>query len=281
MAAAVATPLEYQFMQIPGVTQLTSQSVLGSTSITVQFDLNRDIDAAAQDIQAAIDAAAGQLPKNLPSPPHYRKENPADSPILIYAVHSDTLPLTTVDDYAENILVQQISQIPGVAPGLARRPAEAGHPRAGRSGEDGQHGDPARGCGERHPVGDRRLRQGRHQRHDPHLHDLRQRPARQAEAVERRDRRLPQRRTGADPRHRPGRARPGEYAGGGLPERQARRPAAGVQAAGRQRDRDRRRRVKASMPHAMASMPPGDQGGQNQRSHADHPRLGRTTWNTR
>jgi hydrophobic/amphiphilic exporter-1 (mainly G- bacteria), HAE1 family len=114
MAAAVATPLEYQFMQIPGVTQLTSQSVLGSTSITVQFDLNRDIDAAAQDIQAAIDAAAGQLPKNLPSPPHYRKENPADSPILIYAVHSDTLPLTTVDDYAENILVQQISRIPGV-----------------------------------------------------------------------------------------------------------------------------------------------------------------------
>ena len=114
MASAVATPLEYQFMEIPGVTQLTSQSVLGSTSITVQFDLNRDIDAAAQDIQAAIDAAAGQLPKNLPSPPHYRKENPADSPILIYAVHSDSLPLTTVDDYAENILVQQMSRIPGV-----------------------------------------------------------------------------------------------------------------------------------------------------------------------
>ena len=114
MAAAVATPLEYQFMEIPGVTQLTSQSVLGSTSITVQFDLNRDIDAAAQDIQAAIAAAAGQLPKNLPSPPHYRKENPADAPILIYAVHSDTLPLTTVDDYAENILVQQISRIQGV-----------------------------------------------------------------------------------------------------------------------------------------------------------------------
>ena len=114
MASAVATPLEYQFMQIPGVSQLTSQSVLGSTSITVQFDLNRNIDAAAQDIQAAIDAAAGQLPKDLPSPPSYRKENPADAPILIYAVHSDTLPLTTVDDYAENILVQQMSRIPGV-----------------------------------------------------------------------------------------------------------------------------------------------------------------------
>ncbi|HEY1890625.1 MAG TPA: multidrug efflux RND transporter permease subunit [Steroidobacteraceae bacterium] len=114
MASAVATPLEYQFMDIPGVTQLTSQSVLGSTSITVQFDLSRNIDAAAQDIQSAIDAAAGQLPKDLPSPPSYRKENPADSPILIYAVHSDTLPITTVDDYAENILVQQMSRIPGV-----------------------------------------------------------------------------------------------------------------------------------------------------------------------
>ena len=114
MASAVATPLEYQFMAIPGVSQLTSQSVLGSTSITVQFDLDRNIDAAAQDIQSAIDAAAGQLPKNLPSPPSYRKENPADSPILIYAIHSDTLPLTTVDDYAENILVQQLSRIPGV-----------------------------------------------------------------------------------------------------------------------------------------------------------------------
>ncbi len=114
MASSVATPLEYQFMDIPGVSQLTSQSVLGSTSITVQFNLDRNIDAAAQDIQSAIDAAAGQLPKDLPSPPSYRKENPADAPILIYAVHSDSLPLTTVDDYAENILVQQMSRIPGV-----------------------------------------------------------------------------------------------------------------------------------------------------------------------
>jgi hydrophobic/amphiphilic exporter-1 (mainly G- bacteria), HAE1 family len=114
MASAVATPLEYQIMDIPGVSQLTSQSVLGSTQITVQFDLDRNIDAAAQDIQSAIDAAAGQLPKDLPRPPSYRKINPADSPILIYAVHSDTLPLTTVDDYAENILVQQISRVPGV-----------------------------------------------------------------------------------------------------------------------------------------------------------------------
>jgi HAE1 family hydrophobic/amphiphilic exporter-1 len=115
MASSVATPLERQFSQIPGVTQMTSTSALGSSSITVQFDLNRDIDAAAQDIQAAINAAGGQLPKNLPNPPTYRKVNPADSPILIFAVHSDVLPLTTVDDFAENILAQQISQITGVA----------------------------------------------------------------------------------------------------------------------------------------------------------------------
>src|ERR1700749_1887859 len=115
MAATVAQPLEYQFAAIPGVSQLTSTSVLGTTQITIQFDLNRNIDAAAQDIQSAIDAAGGQLPKNLPSPPQVKKVNPADSPILILGVHSDVLPLTTVDDFAENILAQQMSRIPGVA----------------------------------------------------------------------------------------------------------------------------------------------------------------------
>ena len=115
MASSVATPLETQFSQIAGVSQLTSTSVLGSTSITVQFDLNRNIDAAAQDIQAAINAASGYLPKNLPTPPTYRKVNPADSPVLIFAVQSDSLPLIEVDDYASNILAQQISQISGVA----------------------------------------------------------------------------------------------------------------------------------------------------------------------
>jgi HAE1 family hydrophobic/amphiphilic exporter-1/multidrug efflux pump len=114
MASSVATPLERQFAQIPGVSQMTSTSGLGSTSITVQFELNRNIDAAAQDIQAAINAASGQLPKNLPNAPTYRKVNPADAPILIMSVSSDSLPLTTVDDYADTILAQQISQIPGV-----------------------------------------------------------------------------------------------------------------------------------------------------------------------
>jgi hydrophobe/amphiphile efflux-1 (HAE1) family protein len=115
MAASVTQPLERQFGQIPGVTQMTSSSALGNSSITVQFDLLRNIDGAAQDIQTAINAASGQLPKNLPSPPTYRKVNPADSPILVLALTSDTVPLTEVDDYAENILDQHISQISGVA----------------------------------------------------------------------------------------------------------------------------------------------------------------------
>ncbi len=115
MASSVTTPLENQFSEIPGVTQMTSTSVLSNSQITLQFDLDRNIDAAAQDVQTAINAAGGQLPKNLPSPPTYRKVNPADSAILIYSVHSDVLPLTSVDDYAENVLSQQISRLPGVA----------------------------------------------------------------------------------------------------------------------------------------------------------------------
>jgi hydrophobe/amphiphile efflux-1 (HAE1) family protein len=115
MAATVAQPLETQFAQIAGVDQLTSLSVIGQTQVTIQFDLNRNIDAAAGDVHAAINAASGQLPKNLPSPPTYWKSNPADSPILILAVQSDTLPLIETDDYADTILSQQISQVSGVS----------------------------------------------------------------------------------------------------------------------------------------------------------------------
>jgi HAE1 family hydrophobic/amphiphilic exporter-1 len=113
-ASNMAQPLERQFSQIPGVTEMTSVSSLGSTSITVQFELSRNIDSAAQDIQAAINAASGQLPTNLPSAPTIRKVNPADSPVMIIGLTSPTLPLATVDDYAENILSQQISRIDGV-----------------------------------------------------------------------------------------------------------------------------------------------------------------------
>ena len=115
MASSVAQPLERQLAQIPGIAQMTSTSSLGSTAVTIQFDLNRSIDGAANDIQAAINAASGQLPKNLPTPPTYRKVNPADSPIMLLSATSDTLPLTSVSDGTDAQLAQQISQISGVA----------------------------------------------------------------------------------------------------------------------------------------------------------------------
>ena len=114
MASNVATPLERQFSLIAGVTQMTSVSAIGSTTVTLQFDLSRNIDAAAQDVQSAINAASGQLPSNLPATPSFRKVNPADAPILVLALNSDTLPIATVSDYADNILSQQISRIEGV-----------------------------------------------------------------------------------------------------------------------------------------------------------------------
>ena len=115
MASSVAQPLERQFAQIPGIAQMTSTSYLGTAAVTIQFDLNRSIDGAANDVQGGINAASGQLPKNLPSPPTYRKVNPADSPILLLSASSDTLPLTTVSDAVDAQLGQQISQISGVA----------------------------------------------------------------------------------------------------------------------------------------------------------------------
>jgi HAE1 family hydrophobic/amphiphilic exporter-1 len=114
MASSVAQPLEREFSRIPGVTELSSVSAIGATTVTVEFDLDRDIDAAAQDIQAAINAASGDLPENLPAPPSYRKTNPADSPILLLSVQSKTMPLTEAHDLAETRIAQQISQIAGV-----------------------------------------------------------------------------------------------------------------------------------------------------------------------
>jgi multidrug efflux pump len=114
MASSVATPLEQQLSQIPGVTQLTSTSALGFTQLTVQFQLSRDIDSAAADVLTAINAASPYLPLNIPYPPTIRKVNPADTPIMVLGLTSDALPLTTVDAYAESILLPKISQIPGV-----------------------------------------------------------------------------------------------------------------------------------------------------------------------
>jgi HAE1 family hydrophobic/amphiphilic exporter-1 len=115
MASAVATPLEKQFSTIAGVDSMSSVSALGSSQITIQFSLDRNIDAAAQDVQAAIAKAARQLPPNMPTPPTYSKVNPADAPILYLAMSSPTLPLSQVDDYAENLLAEQISMVDGVA----------------------------------------------------------------------------------------------------------------------------------------------------------------------
>jgi hydrophobe/amphiphile efflux-1 (HAE1) family protein len=115
MASSVATPLEQKFAAIPGLAQMTSTSGLGSTTITLQFALNRNIDGAAGDVQTAINAASGLLPKDLPNPPTYKKSNPADRPILIYAAYSDAMPLYRVDDYAFTVLAQKISTVEGVS----------------------------------------------------------------------------------------------------------------------------------------------------------------------
>jgi multidrug efflux pump len=114
MASGVTTPLERWFGQMPSLNQMTSTSSFGSSQITLQFTLDRDIDAAEQDVQAAINAASTFLPRTLPAPPVYSKSNPADAPILTLAVSSRTMPLRDVDDYADSVLAQKISQVPGV-----------------------------------------------------------------------------------------------------------------------------------------------------------------------
>src|SRR5262252_2730214 len=114
MASSVATPLERQFGRIAGITEMTSTSTLGSTGITIQFDLNRNIDAAARDVQAAINAARGQLPANLPNNPSYRKVNPADAPIILLSLTSDIVDRAKMYDIASTILQQKLAQVRGV-----------------------------------------------------------------------------------------------------------------------------------------------------------------------
>jgi hydrophobe/amphiphile efflux-1 (HAE1) family protein len=115
MAASVATPLEQQFAAIPGLAQMSSTSGLGATTITLQFDLARNIDGAAEDVQTAINAASGLLPKNLPTPPTFKKTNPADRSILIYAVTSNAMPIQDTDQYAFNVLAESLSRVNGVS----------------------------------------------------------------------------------------------------------------------------------------------------------------------
>lgn len=114
MASSVATPLEVQFSAIPGITQMTSSSALGSTNLILQFSLDKSIDTAAQEVQAAINTAAGKLPNDMPNLPTWRKVNPADSPVLILSISSDLMPGTELSDYVETLLARQISQIDGV-----------------------------------------------------------------------------------------------------------------------------------------------------------------------
>src|SRR5579863_2271046 len=109
MASSVATPLEKEFSTIAGIDSMSSTSSLGSTNITLQFDLSRNIDAAAQDVQAAISRAGGTLPTNMPAPPSYSKVNPAESPVMFVAISSDTMASAQLDDYAETMMARRIS----------------------------------------------------------------------------------------------------------------------------------------------------------------------------
>ncbi len=252
----MAQPLETQFAQIPGVSQMTSISTLGSTAITLQFDLNRNIDGAASDVQAAINAAGGQLPKNLPSPPTYRKVNPADSPILLLGATSDTLPMTEVDDNVETKLAQQISQIPGVAQviiGGQQKPAIR------------IQLDPAKLVAKGLSLEDVRTQlsvatvdepKGTIDGENAVLHDLHQRPA---------DRGKPWNdvivayRNGGPLRVRDiGSAvdGPQDNNAGGLGRRQARRVPGHLQAAGRQRHSTRSTASWQQLPRLEAAMPP-------------------------
>src|SRR3954447_1901733 len=115
MAASVASPIERQLSTIAGVTSLTSSSALGLTTITIQFDLNRNIDGAALDVQTALTVAARRLPIEMTTPPSFRKVNPGDFPVLALSVNSPTLPLSKVNEYAESLIAPQISQLAGVA----------------------------------------------------------------------------------------------------------------------------------------------------------------------
>ena len=274
MASSVAQPLERQFAQIPGVAQMTSTSSLGSTAITIQFDLDRNIDGAANDIQAAINAASGQLPKNLPSPPTYRKVNPADSPILLLSATSDTLPLTEVDDSVETKLAQQISQISGVAQvfiGGQQKPAiriqldPAKLVAKGLSLEDVRSqiavttDDSPKG----NIDGDKRA-------YTIYANDQLTDPDAWNDVI------VAYRNGGAaaGARHRQGGRRARGHQAGGLGRRQARRVPGHLQAAGRQRHRHRRQ-DQGAVAEADRGDPARDQDQDHQRPHADHPRLGR------
>ena len=159
MASAVATPLERQFGRIAGVTQMTSTSQIGSTSIALQFDLNRNIDAAGRDVQAAINAARSQLPSYMPGNPTYRKVNPADAPILILSLTSDTITLPAMYDVADSVLSQKLAQSQRGGAGICGRSGGARGAR-GTESQSAEQARPGAGCGA-HGAERRRTRTGR------------------------------------------------------------------------------------------------------------------------
>ena len=146
MASTVATPLETEFGQmLPGLAQMTSASVLGSTQITLQFDLSTDMATPKTMVLEAINAAEGSLPKDMPNPPTFREINPSDAPIMILSMQSDQAPITEVDNYAENLVEQQIVAASRRGAGAGRRTADAGNSGAGRSRQAGLDGHDAGG----------------------------------------------------------------------------------------------------------------------------------------
>ena len=197
VATSVTTPLERRLGAIAGVTEITSTSTVGNARITLQFDLSRSIDGAARDVQAAINAARADLPSDLRSNPQYRKVNPADAPVLILALTSDTLGQGRLYDAASNVLQQKLSQVTGVGQVDAGRQLAAGGARRDQS--DGAVEIPDRpGERARRPCRrQRQLAQGRDRGRRAALPDLHQRPVAHGRRVPAADHRLAQRRAGA------------------------------------------------------------------------------------
>ena len=203
MASTVASPLELQFGEIPGLTQMTSASSLGYVQITLQFELSRQIDGAVADTLSAINAAAAYLPLNMPYPPLIRKVNPADTPILVLGITSDTLPLTVVSSYAQNILLQKVSQISGVGlvgTGGTQQPTVRVQVDPEALAARGINLEDVRAV-----LGRSECRSSERdaQQPSPDLHAQHQRSAVQARAIRRPDRRLSQRLAGSHTRYRP------------------------------------------------------------------------------
>ena len=170
MGSSVASPLELQFGEIPGLTQMTSASALGYTQITLQFELSRQIDGAVSDTLSAINAATPYLPVGMPYPPTIRKVNPADTPILVLGITSESLPITTVDAYAENILLQKISQVSGVGLVGVGGQQKASHSCPGRPTGPRGAWNQSGGCAHGFGPGQCRPRQRHAQQSPPDLH---------------------------------------------------------------------------------------------------------------